>query len=49
MKCLQCFLDVSSECVGFFWGSIEDESDVHISRFSLWSAVEISFVEGCMI
>ena len=28
-----------------FWGTIEDESDVHVAGFGLWGAIELPFVE----
>ena len=40
-------MDLSSEKVVVFKGSIEDESDVHVSRSGLWGAIEVPFVEGC--
>ena len=32
-----------------FWGSIKNESDVHVMGFSLCSAIEISFFERFMV
>ena len=29
--------------------SVEDEYDVHVSRFGFWCTVEVPFVEGCSI
>ena len=37
------------EGVGVFWGSVEEESYMHISRFSLRGAVKLPSVEGCAI
>ena len=46
MKCLQIFLDVSSERIVVFRVSSKDNSDVHFLRFGLWGAVDVPFVEG---
>ena len=48
MKCLQIFLDVSSEQIVVFRGSIKYESDVHFLRFSLRGAIDIPFFESCV-
>ena len=32
-----------------FWGPIEDESDVHVAGFGLWGAIELPFVELCLV
>ena len=45
MESLQGFFYVSSKQVVVFWGSVEDESDVHVLRFGLWCTVTVPFVE----
>ena len=45
MESLQGFLDVYSKLVVVFQGSVENESDVHVSRFGLWCAIKVPFVE----
>ena len=40
---MENFLDVSSELVVVFRGSVEDESDVYVLGVFLWYTVEVSF------
>ena len=40
---------MSPEGVGVFGGSVEEKYDVHVTRFSLGSAVKLPFVEGSAI
>ena len=49
MESLQGFLDVSSELVVVFWGSVEDDYGVHVLRFGLRCTVEVPLVEDCSI